>query len=328
MAVSRTLAAALIVLLLVAPLAEAQPATRRWRIGYLGATSATAAVQWVASLRRGLQDHGYLEGQNFVIEYRWAEGRYDRLDGLAADLVRQRVDVIVAPTTTSAQAAKRATTTIPIVFLLIADPVAQGFVTSFARPGGNATGLAATGGPEIYGKLLELLAEAVPGTTRVAVLSNPASPFGALALREVERAARSHRVQLTAHEALRPEAFENVFRAAVRARADGLLVLPDPMFFAQRTRLAELEARHRVPTIYGFRQHAEAGGLMAYGVDIADLYRRAGGYVARILGGARPRDLPVEQPRTFEFTINVKTARTLGLTLSPTLLLRANQVIE
>jgi ABC-type uncharacterized transport system substrate-binding protein len=327
--VKRTLTPGLILLILAAANpANAQPAAKLWRIGWLSAFAAPEEASWREAFRRGLQDHGLTEGQNVIVESRWAEGQYARLPDQAADLVRQRVDVIVAATTTPAQAAKNSTATIPIVFLIIADPVAQGLVTSLARPGGNATGLASTAGPELYGKMLELLKEVVPRLKRVALLWNPASPFGALFVREVGIAARSLGVEVKALEAPRPEAFEDAFRAAVRERVDGLVVTPDPMFIAQRVRLADLAARRRLPAVYGVRQHGEAGGLMVYTADRTDLYRRAGGYVAKILKGASPGDLPVERPTTFELIINAKTARALGLNLSPSLLLRANQVIE
>jgi len=327
--VTSALVPGLILLLLAAPLpSEAQPAAKLWRIGWLSAFAAPEEASWREAFRQGLQDHGFTEGQNVVVESRWAEGQYDRLAGFAADLVRRRVDVIVAATTTPAQAAKKSTATIPIVFLIIADPVAQSLVTSLARPGGNAIGLASTAGPEIYGKMLELLKEAVPGLTRVALLWNPTSPFGALFVREVGIAARSLGVDVKALEAPRPEAFEDAFRAATRERVGGLLIAPDPMFIAHRARLADLAARSRLPAVYGVRQHAEAGGLMVYTADFTDLYRRAGGYVAKILKGAKPGDLPVERPSTFEFIINARTARALGLNLSPSLLLRASQVIE
>ncbi len=325
----RTLAPALMLLLLAAPHpTKAQPTAKLWRIGWLSAFSAPEEVPWREAFRQGLQDHGYTEGQNVVVESRWAEGQYDRLAGLATDLVRQRVDVIVAAGTPPAQAAKKSTATIPIVFLLIADPIAQGLVTSLARPDGNATGLASTAGPEIYGKLLELLKEAVPGVTRVALLWNPASPFGALFLREVEIAARSLGVQVKLLEASRPEAFEDAFGAATRERVGALVVTPGMMFLAHRARLADLAASSRLPAVYGIREHAEAGGLMAYAADFTDLYHRAGGYVAKILRGAKPGNLPVERPITFEFIVNAKTARALGLQLSPSLLLRANKVIR
>jgi putative tryptophan/tyrosine transport system substrate-binding protein len=242
--------------------------------------------------------------------------------------VRQKVDVIVAATTTPAQAAKKSTATIPVVFLIIADPVAQGFVTSLARPGGNATGLASTAGPEIYGKMLQLLKEAVPRLTRVALLWNPTSPFGALFVREVGSAAGSVGVEVKALEAPRPEAFEDAFRAAMRERVGRLLVTPDPMFIAHRARLADLAARSRLPAVYGVRQHAEAGGLMVYTADFTDLYRRAGGYVAKILKGANPGDLPVEQPIKCELVINLKTARALGLTIPPSVLARADEILQ
>jgi len=315
--------------LLAAPLAAAaQPARKVHRIGYIAGTAAPAAAHLVEAFRQGLRDLGYVEGENIVIEYRWAEGRYERLPALAAELVRLKVDVIFAVITVAALAAKSATRTIPIVTAAASDPVEQGLVASLARPGGNVTGLTSTVGPEIAGKRLELLKEAVPMVSRVAVLWNPDSPPAAPHLRETEIAARSLRMQLQILEVRSPQELESAFAAMTSAHAGALVVLPDAMFFAHRTRIAELAAKHRLPVMHGLREHVEAGDLIAYSVSLRDLWRRAAVFVDKILKGANPADLPVEQPTKFELVINMKTAKALGLTIPPSVLGRADQVIE
>ncbi len=246
---------------------------------------------------------------------------------LVAELVRSRVDVIMVGNGPQALAAKQATTTIPIVFATALDPVAQGLVASLARPGGNITGLTLSAGTEIVGKSLQLLHEAVPKASRVAVLWNPATAGHRLSLKEAENAARSLGLHLQILEARGPDAFESAFAAMTRERTGALFVLADPMFVFNRAQLVELAAKHRLPAIYGLREQAEAGGLMAYGPLLADLYRRAGTYVAKILKGAKPADLPIEQPTKFELVINLKTAKALGLTIPPSLLGRADEVI-
>src|SRR5262249_21240132 len=269
------------------------------------------------------------EGKNIVIDYRWAEGRCERLPELAADLVRARVDVILAATTQAAVAAKHATATIPIaVPVASTDPVRLGLVESLARPGGNVTGLSFSVGADIFGKALELLKETVPKVRRVAVLSNPNNPSQALVRRDLEAPARSLGLQLQFLNARGPKEFEPAFAAMARERAQALLVVPDSMFGLHRIRLRDLAAQRRLPAMYGSREHTEAGGLMSYGVDVRDNFRRSAAYVDKILKGAKPADLPIEQPTKFELVINMRTAKTLGLTIPRSVLLRADQVVD
>jgi putative ABC transport system substrate-binding protein len=316
--------------LLAAPLAaEAQPAGKVYRVGYMSVVSRQSAEPLMLIFLRALRDLGWIEGRNLLVEWRWADGKVERLSGFAAELTKLNVDLIVAPQSDSALAAKRATRTIPIVHVVAGDPVADGLVTSVARPGGNVTGLTATPSPEIVGKGLELLKQAT-GASRVAVLWNPARNYPAvgLALREVNTAARVLGVQLQVLEARGPDQFEPAFVSMVRGQAAALLTLTDSMFWLHRRRLAELEAKHRLPTMHDLREFVEAGSLMSYGPDLADLFRRAATYVDKILKGAKPADLPVEEPTKFDFVINLKTAKTLGLTIPQSLVLRADQVIE
>jgi putative ABC transport system substrate-binding protein len=316
--------------LLAAPLAaEAQQAGRVPRIGFLGPASPSNRSPGLDAFRQGLRELGWVEGQNIVIDYRLAEGRYDRLPALAAELARLKADIIVAVGTPGVAAAKKATETIPIVMIAgSADPVGLGLIASLARPGGNVTGLSFSAGPEIFGKGLELLKEIVPKVRRVAILSNPASPVQPLFIREVNVAARSLGVQLQLLEARGPDEFDGAFAAMAKERLGALLVVSDLMFILHRTRLADLVARSRLPAAYGDRDHVEAGGLMSYGASVRDLFRRAATYVDKILKGANPADLPVEQPTKFELVINLKTAKALGLTIPQSLLLRADEVIE
>jgi putative ABC transport system substrate-binding protein len=277
---------------------------------------------------RALRDLGWVEGQNLIIEYRWAEGKTERLPALAAELVQRKVEVIVAPAASAAVAAKNATSSIPIVMIFPIDPVETKLVASLARPGGNVTGTTFTPTPEIFGKQLELLKEAIPHASRVAVLSNPrdASSQRSLLNKEVAGAAQSLRVRLQYLDARGPEEFDAAFAAMARERADGLLVLGG--FLVHRARLAGLAIKHRLPTMYGFGEYVAAGGLMAYGVNMSAFVGRAAVFVDKILKGAKPADLPVEQPTKFELAINLKTAKALGLTIPQSLLLRADQVIE
>ena len=309
--------------------ADSQPAGKVHRIGYLAGGSSTSSRYTIEAFRQGLRELGWVEGQNIVIDYRFAEGRLDPLPDLAAELVRLKVDVIVASPSPPAAAAKNATATIPIVMIGAgADPVGQGLIASLARPGGNVTGLSYGVGQEIFGKQLALLKEAVPKVRRVAVLSNPAISSLAPAIREVKVAARSLGVQLQLLEARGPEEFDGAFAAMSKERAGALLVLVDPVFSLHRTRLADLAAKSRLPAVYTNRLPVEAGGLMSYGPSFSDLWRRAAGYVDKILKGAKPADLPVEQPTKFELVINLKTAKALGLTIPPSLLVQADQIIE
>ncbi len=327
------LIALLAVFLLAAPLAAtAQQAAKIARIGYL-APNLVANPHLPEAFRQGLRDLGYVEGRNVVIEYRDAEGKRERFPALAAELVALKVDVIfVGGSTQATLAAMQATKTIPIVFTGVGDPVTSGLVTNLARPGGNVTGFSGLG-PELVGKRLELLTQAVPGVSRVAVLSRP----GALGertdkdmLKGVEVAARALGVQLQFVEARGrgPEDFDRAFSDMTRARAGALTVLPSAMFLTERRRLVALAAKNRLPAVYTSREFVDAGGLMAYGANVADVFRRAATYVDKILKGAKPGDLPVEQPTKFELVINLKTAKALGLTIPPSLLQRADEVIQ
>jgi len=318
--------------IVVSPLAaEAQQAAKVARIGYLTITDLTAATRHLhEAFRQGLRDLGYVEGRNVVIEYRFAEGKRERLPALAAELVALKVDVIVAPSTPAALAAKQATKTIPIVFAGVPDPVTSGLVTSLARPGGNVTGLSFLA-PELVGKRLELLALAVPGVTRVAFLWQP----GAVGertekdmLKGAEVAARALGVRLQFLEARGPEDFDRAFSDMTRARAGALTVWTTAMLVNERRRLVDLAAKNRLPALYTWREFVDAGGLMSYGANVADSFRRVATYVDKILKGAKPSDLPVEQPTKFELIINLKTAKALGLTIPQSVLGRADEVIQ
>ncbi len=316
--------------LLAVPLGgEAQQAAKVYRIGLLGGSppnSPGGRRAWEGFFQ-GMRELGYVEGQNILVEGRWYGDRTDRLPALAAELVRLKVDVIVAGATPAPEAAQRATSTIPIVMANHNDPVGGGLVASLAKPGRNVTGLA-TLSLELVGKRLQLLKEAVPGISRVAVLSNPTIPSQSLELKEAKVAAGSLKVQLQALEARAPGDFVGAFSAMTKERAGGVIVLASSMFYAERTRIAELAAQSRVPAIYNLKGFAEAGGLMTYGIDIHESFRRAATYVDKILKGAKPGDLPVEQPTKFELVINLKTAKALGLTIPPSLLQRADELIE
>jgi putative tryptophan/tyrosine transport system substrate-binding protein len=309
--------------------APAQQAAKVARIGFL-ALSLAAAPHADEAFRQGLRELGYVEGSNLVIEYRDAEGKFERLPALAAELVALKVDVIVAPNTIGALAAKEVTRTVPIVFAVAADPVASGLVTSLPRPGGNVTGLSILAS-ELVGKCLELLAQAVPGVSRVVVLWTP----GVLGertdkdmLKGAEVTGRALGVRLQFVEARSPADFDRAFSDVTRARAGALTVLASHIFVNERRRLVDLAAKNRLPAVYPWREFVDAGGLMAYGPSIADLYRRASTYVDKILKGTKPADLPVEQPTKFELVINLKAAKALGLTIPPSVLARADEVIE
>ena len=292
-------------------------------------TSPSDRPSHLDAFRQRLRELGWVEGQNIVIDYRYAEGRVDRLPDLAAELVRLKVDLIVASAgTQAATAAKNATETIPIVMIYVRDPVGTGLIASLARPGGNVTGVSGSAGLELFAKQLELLKETVPKIRRVAILSNPDNAYHQLAIREVNVAARSLGVQLQLLEARGPNEFDGAFAAMAKERVGALLVLSDAIFGSHRTRLADLAARSRLPAAFGVRDDVEAGGLMSYGPSFLDLFRRSAAYVDKILKGAKPADLPVEQPNKFELVINLKTAKTLGLTIPQSVLLRADQVIE
>jgi putative ABC transport system substrate-binding protein len=309
--------------------AAAQSPKKVPRVGYLnpGSPSDPLSQRRLEAFRQGLRELGYVEGQSIVIESRWAEGKHDRLPALAADLVRSKVDVIVAMTGAATQAAQQATRTIPIVMSLVNDPVGSGLVASLARPGGNVTGLTIMS-PDLVGKQLELLKEVVPKVSRVALLRHPDNPASAVQLRGAEAAAPALGVRLLTLEARNPQEIDSAFVAMTRERAGALLIIPDAVFGNQRRQIAELAAKGRVPSMYWLTEYAEAGGLMGYGANSLDLKRRAATYVDKLLKGARPADLPVEQPTKFELVINLRTAKAIGLTIPPSLLQRADQIID
>ena len=325
----RALSALLALGLLAAPLiAEAQqPSMKTARIGYVSLRSGPEHQE--EAFRQGLRELGYVEGQNISVEYRWADWKPDRIPALAEELVRLKVDVIVSAGggTVTVLAVKKATKTIPVVFVTGGDPVSTGLVASLARPGGNLTGVSFLTS-ELNAKRLDLLKAAVPGVSRVAVLTNPANPLTAGALKELEGAARALKVKLQVLEARDPQAIDDAFAAMKRERAGALLVRNDPMFFAQRERIVGLAAKSRLPGIFEWREFAEAGGLLSFGANITDVYRRLATYVDKILKGAKPGELPVEQPTKFELVVNLKTAKALGLTIPPSLVGRADRVIE
>src|SRR5262249_32694183 len=307
--------------------AEAQQPKKVPRIGLLlGSSPSSANAARIEAFRQGLRDLGYIEGQNLIIEYRYAEGKVDRLPDLAAELVRLKVDAIFAESTPSVQAAKQATTTIPIVSVS-GDPVGLGLVASLARPGGNVTGLA-NFTSELAGKRLELLKEVVPRVSRVAVLWNPDAPSSTLRMRGTEAAAPSLGIKLQPVDVREPNDFEHAFAALKKDRADALFPLRSPLISSQVKRIVELAAKNRVPGMYDASEFAEAGGLMSYGTMLADLDRRAASYVDKILKGAKPADLPVEQPTKFEFAINLRTAKQIGVTIPQSVLFRADKVIK
>ena len=311
---------------LVVPLAvEAQQKVPR--IGILWSVSSTTASRWAAAFRQELGRLGYVEGQNITIEERWAEGRFDRLESLAAELVRLNVDILVTTTTPGARAGQQATRTIPIVMALVSDPVESGVVANLARPGGNVTGLSLMH-PELSRKRLELLKELIPKVSRVAVLSNPANPISPPLLRETEAAARSLGVQLQVVAVRDSAGLDSAFSAMTRGRAGALVVIPDFVFMDQRVRIVSLAAESRLPAMYPWREPVDAGGLMSYGPSVSDMFRRAATYVDKILKGAKPGELPVEQPTKFELVINLKTAKSLGLTIPQSLIQRADHVIQ
>ena len=308
--------------------AEGQPPARVYRIGFLAFSAPDASLD--GAFRRGLHDQGYIEGRNLVIEYRSAEGQLGRLSDLAAELVALKVDLIVGASTPAALAAKRATATIPIVFPAAADAVGSGLVRSLARPGGNVTG-SSFFGPELAGKSLAVLKDAIPSIGRVAVLWQSGA-HGERAQQdmsaEIKAVAQARGVRLHFVEARDRDHLYGAFTEAAKAKVSALVVLTTIMFFAEHRRLVELAAKSRLPTIYPWRQPVDAGGLLAYGPSIPEMFRHAALYVSKILNGAKPADLPIGQPTKLELIINLKTAKALGLTIPPSLLARADQVIE
>jgi putative tryptophan/tyrosine transport system substrate-binding protein len=313
--------------LLAMPLAAAAPpAAQMPRLGVLA--PGTPSQPWVEVLRQGLRDLGYVESQNLIIEPRYAEGRDERLPELAAELVRLPVDIIVAGGSTAIRAAQDATRTIPIVMAAAGDPVGTGLITSLARPGGNITGVSLLSA-ELPGKRLEILKEAVPQSARIAVLMNPTSPGSARQLRNLTEASRALGLHLHVVELRRPEELDGAFAAMTREQVDALFVMDEPRLMnSLGAQIADFAAKSKVPAMYGWRAYVDAGGLLAYGPRLPDVIRRAAVYVDKILKGAKPGDLPVEQPTTFELIINLKAAKALGLTIPSTLLFQADEVIQ
>jgi putative ABC transport system substrate-binding protein len=317
---------ALTVSLFTAPIGVGAQEAKVHRIGFLSGGSPGGPARPV--FEQALRERGWVTGENLVIAYRYAEGKYERLPALATELVRLEPQVIFAVSTAAAQAAKGATSTIPIVMWGVSDPIGAGLIASFARPGGNVTGLTGSPAFETYSKQLQLLKEAVPRARRIAFLWNPANPAALPAIKVVKETAQKLGVELQVVDARVPEEFEPAFRTLTQARADALLVAQEALFVIHLPRLADLSIKGRLPTICALDGYAKAGGLMNYSVNQADTFRRVAGYVDRLLRGAIPAELPVEQPTKFEFVINLKTAKVLRVTIPPSLLLQADQVIE
>jgi ABC-type uncharacterized transport system substrate-binding protein len=312
---------------LLAPFAAEGQAVKVRRIGYLDQGSADGNEPYVQAFQQGLRDLGWVEGKNIAMELRFAEGKTDRLAALAAELVRLKVDLIATSSTPAALAAKRATTTIPIVIGFAADPVGSGIVGSLARPGGNITGWTHQG-LELREKYLELLKEAVPRATRFGILWNPANPVHKSSMKVIEAAAQRLKVELYPAGVQDPKELEGAFSALAGKRTEALIVYPDGLFLDQKAVIVSLAARRRLPAMYGIREYVEAGGLMAYGTNLSQMYRLGASLVDKILKGARPADLPVEQPTKFELVINLKTAKALGLAIPQSLLQRADELIQ
>jgi putative ABC transport system substrate-binding protein len=306
--------------------ARAQQSGRLRTIGFLGQSTRSAASEWTAAFVQRLRELGWTENRTITIEYRWAEGREERFAEIAAEFARLKVDAIVASGTPAVMASRQATSVTPIVFAPAGDPVASGLVASLARPGGNVTGLA-TLGADLAGKRVELLREAVSGLGRLAIMGNVGNPFSVLEVGEVQAAARALGLDVATLEIRRAQDIAPAFEA-LKGRADALYVVADPLVNTNRARIHTLAMGARLPAIYNARDHVEAGGLMSYGPNFPELYRRAADFVDRILRGAKPGDIPVEQPTNFDFVINLTTAKALGLTVPPTLLARADEVIE
>ena len=314
--------------IVVAPLAtHAQDKAKIYRIGFLGNSTAALEANLVGPFREGLRDLGYEEGRNVVIEYRWAEAKYERLPALIAELIALKVDVIVTAGTPAALAVKKATTSVPLVMVAVGDPVGTGVVASLARPGGNITGLTSIA-LDLEGKRLELIREVIPKLSYVAVLWNPASPFSVKAEKEVHAAAQRLRMKVLSLGVRTGEELQDAFATMVRERPGALLVVADRVFLHNRARIISFAAQNRLPGVYAYRELVEAGGLLSFGPSYADMHRRAAAYVDKILKGTRPADLPVEQPATFELVVNLKAAKALDVIVPPAVLSRATELIE
>jgi putative tryptophan/tyrosine transport system substrate-binding protein len=319
---------ALCVAVAAAPLACAAQAARQLRrIGFLGNSTASLEANLVTPFREGLRELGYVEGRNILIEYRWAEGNYDRFPSLIAELLAMKVDVIVTAGTPAALAVKKATTSVPLVMVAVGDPVGTGLVASLRRPGGNATGLTSIA-PELEGKRLELLREVFPRISRIAVLWNPANAYQIASEKEVQAAAKVLRISVISLPVSSVEELRNAFAAIPREHAEAVLVLADRIFLHNRERIADFVTTNRLPGMNAYRELVEAGGLMSFGPSYAAMHRQAATYVDKILKGAKASDLPIEQPAKFELVVNLKTAKAIGLTIPQSLLLRADEVIQ
>jgi putative ABC transport system substrate-binding protein len=328
-AMRRSVTGLLLALGLLVPLAaNAQPSATIPRVGFIDATSPDSGRHLLDAFRQGLRELGYIEGHNITIEARWAEERPERFPDLVAELLRLQVDVLVIDTGTGARAAQQATQTLPVVFVAVGDPVAQGIIPSLARPGGNITGLSYALAEGFAGKWVELLKEAIPNASRLAVLRGPGGPVSTIQVKDAQVAAQALGMALQAVEVRERNELESALSTIVSARADALLVMAAPLFVAHRAQLIEFAAKNRIPALFFTREFVEAGGLMAYGASLREQFRRAATYVDKILKGAKPADLPVEQPTKFEFIINLKTAQALGLTIPPTHLVLADEVIQ
>lgn len=323
----RKLAVILATAVLSAPLALLAQQQKVYRIGFLGNSTAALEGHLIGPFREGLRDFGYVEGQNVLIEYRWAEGKYERFSILIAELIAQKVDVIVTAGTPATLAVKKATTAVPLVMVAVGDPVGTGIVPSLSRPGGNITGLTSIA-QELEGKRLELLREVIPSVSHVAVLWNSISPFQAVAQNRVRVAAQALHMTVFSYGVQTGEGLENAFAAIVKERPGALLVLADRLFLHHRKRIMDFATKHRLPGVYAYRELVEIGGLMSFGPSYPGMHRRAAYFVDRILKGANPGDLPVEQPASFDLVVNLKAAKALGLTIPPSVLLRASEVIQ
>jgi putative ABC transport system substrate-binding protein len=312
---------------LSAPLAAEAQAERSYRIGFLGPGAERVYTDPLLRLRTALRELGHAEGKNILFEYRFAEDKHERLPGLTAELIRSKVDVIVVHASPGTRAVKQATSIIPIVMVAVGDPVGTGFVTSLARPGGNITGVSNID-VGVAAKRLELLKAVLPKLSRVVALRNPTNPAAELLFRETQAAARTLSIEIHLIDVRDPGELERAFSMMAKARAEALNVIADPMFLSQRRRIANLAMTKRLPSVFARNENVEAGGLMSYGANLADQFRQAGTYVDKILRGAKPADLPVEQATKFELVINLKTAKALGLTIPQTVLGRADQIIE
>ena len=307
--------------------ARAQQPAKIPRIGFLGNSTATMEANLIGPLRDGLRELGYEEGRNVIIEFRWADGKYDQFPALVAELLAAKVDVIITAGTPATLAIKKATSTVPLVFIAVGDPVGTGVVPNLGRPGGNITGLSSIA-PDLEGKRLELLREVVPKLSHVAFFLNPANAFHTASMRQARVAAQSLGIKLQPMEVNKSEQLDGAFASIVKEKPDALLILADRIFLHNRKRMMEFAIQQRLPSVNAYRELVEAGGLISYGPSYEDMHRRAAVYVDKILKGTKPADLPIEQPTKFTLLINLKTAKTLGLTVPPTLVARADELIE